>query len=244
MPNLRKRIASTISITQLWQMFPDNNLCIKWLEQVRWNGVPVCTHCGGTEKISKPPSKPNTYWCRKCRKQFTVTTGTILHATKTPLQNWVVAIYRVMTEREGVSAMQLSKEIGVQHRTAWYMLHRIREACSSGEFKLGNIVETDESYIGGREASKYRDKKLNAGRGSVGKLPVIGARERDDKVVTKPVLNADSKTTRVFALHAISIGATVYTDDSRIYDHQPFLHDSVIHSEKEWARGQREYQQH
>ncbi len=72
--------------------------------------------------------------------------------------------------------MQLSKEIGVQYRTAWYMLHRIREACAKGEFMLSDVVEVDETYIGGKERNRHESKKLKSGRGTVGKTPVIGAR--------------------------------------------------------------------
>ena len=160
-----------------------------------------------------------------------------MHATKTPLRNWIVAIYSVMTARKGVSAMQLSKEIGVQYRTAWYMLHRIREACASGEFKLENVVEMDETYVGGKEVNKHADKKLNAGRGSVGKVPVMGAKEREGRVIAKPVLTASSKTAKEFAQEAIALGSKIYTDDSRIYSHLSFEHDSVNHSGKQWAKG-------
>ncbi len=237
MPKSSNHIAKTISVVQLLRKFPNDNACIKWLEEVRWDGVPTCNKCRETKRITNPPSKPNTYWCGKCRKHFTVTTGTILHATKTPLQNWMIAIYSVMTARKGVSAMQLSKEIGVQYRTAWYMLHRIREACASGELKLDNVVEMDESYIGGKESNKHANKKLNAGRGTVGKIPVIGAKERNGAVIARPVQNADGETATEFALDSVEKGATIYTDESRIYNNLPFTHDSVNHSKKEWARG-------
>jgi len=115
--------ANTISISQLLREFPDDDACTKWLEKIRWNGTPTCNECGETKNVSCPESEPNMYWRGKCRKHFTVTTGTILHATKTPLQNWIIAICRVMTARKGVSASQLSKELGVQYRTAWQMLH-------------------------------------------------------------------------------------------------------------------------
>ena len=153
-----KRVAKTIRITQLLQMFADNEFCIRRLENIRWNEIPTCNKCGETERIIKLKSKPNTYWCGECRTQFSLTTGTIMYATKTSLWNWIVAIYSVMTARKGVSAIQLSKETDVQYCTAWYLLHRIREACTSGAFKLDNVVEMDETYIGGREVNKHADK--------------------------------------------------------------------------------------
>ena len=232
-----KGTAETISITQLLRMFPDQETCIAWLERVRWNNEPACPHCGSCDKISRPKSKPHTYWCGDCRKQFTVTTGTIMHATKTPLQNWIVAIYSVMTARKGVSAMQLSKELGVQYRTAWYMLHRIREACVGGTFQLASVVEIDEVYIGGKEAAKHASKKLRPGGGTGGKVAVMGARERGGETVAMPVRNADGATARAFAADNVEGDATVYTDESSIYAGLPQDHDAVNHSAGEYVRG-------
>ncbi|MYA59461.1 MAG: IS1595 family transposase [Chloroflexi bacterium] len=232
-----KGTAETISIVQLLRMFPDKDSCYAWLEKVRWNSRPTCAHCGAVDRISAPESKPHTYWCGHCRKNFTVTTGTILHSTKTSLQNWIVAIYSVMTARKGVSAMQLSKELGVQYRTAWYMLHRIREACASGEFRLDNVVEMDEVYIGGKEANKHAHKKLRAGRGPVGKEAVMGVRERGGKTIAKPVTHVDGKTAVEFASAAVERGATVYTDEANIYNQLPFDHDAVNHGAREYVRG-------
>ena len=181
-----RRIAETISVVQLFRLFPDEQACHAWLEDARWEGKPICPHCGGIENISRPPSKPHTYWHKDCRKQFTVTTGTCMHATKRPLQDWIYAIYSVLTARKGVSAMQLAKELGVQYRTAWHMLHRIREACGKGDFKLTNVVEADETHIGGKEGNKHESKNLHAGRGTVGKSAVAGARERGGKVKAQP----------------------------------------------------------
>ena len=235
-----KGTAETISIPQLLRMFPDQETCIAWLERVRWNGEPVCAHCGACDKISRPKSKPNAYWCGHCRKQFTVTTGTIMHATKTPLQNWIIAIYSVMTARKGISAMQLSKELSVQYRTAWYMLHRIREACASGDFKLDGVVEMDEVYIGGKRANMSNAKRkalADTGRGAVGKAAVMGARERGGNTVARPVENADGETANRFATETVRAGAVIYTDESRIYNRLTFKHEAVNHSAKEWVRG-------
>ena len=88
---MSKRKADTISVAQLFRMFPDENACYAWLEEARWDGKPVCPHCGGIDGISQPKSKPHTYWHKDCRKQFTVTTKTCMHATKRPLQDWIFA---------------------------------------------------------------------------------------------------------------------------------------------------------
>ena len=134
--------------------------------------------------------------------------------------------------------MQLSKELGVQYRTAWYMLHRIREACESGELKLDGVIEMDEAYIGGKESNKHECNALKAGRGPVGKTPVMGARERGGKTVAKPIDTPNMATARKMAEDVIVPGSGVYTDESGIYNDLPFAHDSVNHSDKEYVRGE------
>ena len=236
----QKRRAKTISVTQLLRRFSTEERCIAWLERAKWNNIPVCPYCGGTENISRPKSKPFTYWHRDCRKQFTMKNGSVMHASKTPTQNWIVAIYSVLTARKGVSAMQLSKEVGVQYRTAWYMLHRIREACAKGEFMLSDVVEVDETYIGGKERNRHESKKLKSGRGTVGKTPVIGARELDGKVVAKPIQKADKITTTDFVESCTERGSTVYTDDASAYSAllNRYDHETVNHSAKELVWGE------
>ena len=230
----------TIGVKQLYQMFPGEDSCFEWLERERWNGEPVCPHCGGLDNISAPPpSKPHHYWHKDCRKHFTVTTGTCMHATKMPLQDWIFAIYSLMTARKSVSAMQLSKELQCQYKTAWFMLHRLRESFSSGEFRLAKVVEVDETFIGGRERNKHFDKKLKAGRGAVGKVPVVGARERGGRVVAEPVEKTDRETLVGFILDHTEESATVYTDDSSAYFALDSLrrHGSVRHSSGEYVCG-------
>ena len=222
-------------------MFPDQDSCYKWLERVRWNGEPICPHCGGVDTISAPPpSKPHHYWHKECRKHFTATTGTCLHATKKPLQDWIYAVYSVMTARKSVSAMQLSKDLGCQYRTAWYMLQRIREACDSGMFRLElrGTVELDETYVRGKEKNKR--KKTNAGHRAVGKAPVVGARERGGDVVAAPVAKVDAATLSEFVRSHVELEATVYTDGATVYEAilpEVYDHDSVQHSRNEWSRG-------
>ena len=239
-----KNIATTISVPQLYRMFPDDAACRAWLEQVRWGGKPVCPRCGCLDDIRPaPPSKPEgSYWCKACRRFFTVTVGTFMHATKADLQHWVYCIYSVLTARKGVSALQLSKELGVQYRTAWHMLHRVREACGAGDFKLANTVEVDEVYIGGKEGAKHKSKKLNKGRGTVGKEAVVGVKERGGKVKAKHIERTDAATLLGFVDENVEPRSRVFTDDAAAYGALPtmfneFIHDTVAHSKGEYVRG-------
>ena len=162
-----------------------------------------------------------------------------MHATKRPLQDWIFAIYSVLTARKGVSALQLSKELGVQYRTAWHMLHRIREACGRGDFKLTNVAEADETYIRGKEGNKHESKKLHAGTGGVGKTPVVGVKERQSGNVHAEVVSSVNRET----LHGIieektEEGSKVYTDQLHAYRNIPKRdHEAIAHNIGEYVKG-------
>ena len=217
----QSRRAETISVPQLYRMFPDEDSCYAWLERVRWNGEPVCPHCGGIDRIAAPPpSKPRHYWCRDCRKHFTATTGTCMHSTKKPLQDWIYAVYSAITARKGVSAMQLSKELGCQYRTAWYMLQRVREACDGGEFRmrLEGTVEIDETHVGGRQRNmSARRRKALPGGGASHMTAVVGARERGGRTVAEPVPATDADTLTELVRENVAPGTAVYTDGAGSY---------------------------
>lgn len=210
---------------------------------MRWQGKPICPHCGGVENITRPASKPHTYWHRDCRSNFTVTTKTCLHATKRPLRDWIYVIYTIMTSRKGVSAMQLSKELGCQYRTAWHMLHRVREACGRGDFVLKDVVEVDETCIGGKRANMSNSKRkalAGTGRGAVGKVAVAGIRERGGKVKAVVVEATDAATlVGLVEENVVPGGTTVYTDEASAYNglKRRYNHDSVKHSISEYVRG-------
>ena len=229
----------TISTFQLFQLFPNQESARLYFEARLWpNGV-RCPVCASGERITGR-KKPGYYRCNACLEDFTVRTGTIFERSHVPLHKWLYAMYLLVTARKGISSMQLSKQIGVTQKTAWFVLHRIREACGNDLDKLRGIVEVDETYVGGIEGNKHEHKKLHAGRGPVGKTPVIGLRERGGKTIAKPVaaLNAEGLQGAIF--QHVEYGSTVHTDEAGAYVDLGTLfykHEAVNHGAGEYARG-------
>lgn len=158
---------STISTFELFQMFPDAEAARVYMEGKRWPDGAVCPACDEAKRITT--RKGGFCRCNACKTDFTVRTATIFERSHIPLHKWVYAMYLLVTARKGISSLQLSKEIGVTQKSAWFMLHRLREACGSDLDKLQGLIEIDETYVGGIEANKHEHKKLKAGRGTVGK---------------------------------------------------------------------------
>ncbi len=177
----------TISTYELMRRFPDADSARRHLEQVRWRGTVTCPSCGSTNIYARQGKRAGFYDCRDCGKSlFSVRTGTVFEQSPIPLNIWLYVIYSLMTARKGVSSLQLSKEISVTQKTAWFMLRRLRTACGGDMELLKGIVELDTTHIGGKEANKHEHKKMSAGRGPVGKQAVIGMRARGGGQVDCP----------------------------------------------------------
>lgn len=230
---------STISTFQLFQMFPDAESARVYLESRLWPDGAVCPACKASERITT--RKGGFYRCNACQIDFTIRTGTIFERSHVPLHKWLYAMYLLVTARKGISSMQLAKEIGITQKSAWFVLHRIREACGGPKLtKLKGIVELDECFIGGKERNKHEHKKLKAGRGAVGKTAVLGMRERDGRTILAPM---DERTMQAVTAHIhnnIELGTQLYTDDGIVFsdlDGLFFKHESVNHSAGEYSRG-------
>lgn len=139
-----------ISLYQFLQKFPDEKSARAFFEQRRWNGMPCCPHCGSISVSAIKSEKPMPYRCKDCRKHFSVRTGTVLSESKLPLHKWLMAIYMLHTARKGVSSIQMSKELGITQKSAWFLNHRIREAMNRCNGLFGGEVEVDETYMGGK----------------------------------------------------------------------------------------------
>ena len=219
----------TISLFQLSEQFPTEKSAEDWFIKQRWpNGV-QCPHCANEDVRLVPNRKPMPYWCKPCRKYFSIRTGTVMNRSPLPMRTWLFAIYIVGTNLKGVSSLKLHRDLGISQKSAWFLLHRIREAFASGDNLLSGPVEIDESYVGGTARNRPAHRRLT---------PVVGIRDRSTNEIRVQVLNrADQASLLQFlALHTTR-DAQVYSDGNPSYRVLP-KHQAVRHSVSEWVAGQ------
>ena len=226
-----------ISLLDLAEMFPNERTATVWFEAQVWGAERCCPRCGSVKTGEVPNAKPMPYWCSDCRSYFSVRTGTALERSKVPLRKWAFAVYIVTTSLKSVSSMKLHRDLGVTQKTAWFMLHRLREAWGTeGVETFGGPVEVDETYVGGLERNKHESKKLKAGRGPVGKTAVVGAKDREtNRVAARVIATVDGATLNSFVDQHTDPAAEVYTDGQTCYKGRP-NHQAVAHSAGEYVR--------
>ena len=226
--------------------FQDEDKARTYLEAQRWPNGAVCPHCGGDERIYpvKPQQQKGTsirkgiYQCNDCDKQFTVTVGTVFERSKVPLHKWLLATYLICSSKKGISTKQIERSLGVTYKTAWFMMHRIREAMREKETgKLGGggrFVEVDETYL--VKKTKRYDKK----RTIYDNEKVITLVERDGAARSFHVKRVTSGTAKRILNEQVFKDTAIITDQSSIYPRATkdyAGHATVNHSIHEYARG-------
>lgn len=224
--------------------FHNEAAAIARLEEIVWPQGPHCPRCGGFDRITDVKGgRLGLRRCGPCKREFTVTVGTIFERSHVKLHIWFQAAHLMASSKKGISAHQLHRTLKVTYKTAWFMEHRLREAMRDGHFTVmggdGKIVEADETYIGGKEKNKHRSKRNSGNIGGMGKEIAFSLVERGGKVRSQHVATVTSKTLRETLTVQLHEDTRLMTDDAGQYRHmgKHFAHEVVNHGIGEYVRG-------
>lgn len=217
------------------------NDCREHLERLRWNGEPICPHCGSQRenhyKLKAKGVFRGLYKCKDCRKRFTVKVGTMFEDSHIPLLTWFMAMYLFSSHKKGISSLQLHRDLGVTQKTAWFMLSRMRNTLANKiDFKFEGEVQVDETFVGGLNLNRSRTKRVakTQGRSVKTKTPVFGMLSQG-LVYTEVVRNTRSGTLKPIIKSKVKEGTTVISDGwmgyrglSKLYEHKIINHSKGV----------------
>ena len=228
-------------------IFSDENKARLWLEARIWPEGPVCPKCGSVAQATLMKGKttrPGLYQCNHCREPFTVTVNTLYERSHIPLNKWLAATHLLMASKKGMSAMQVHRMLGVSYKSAWFMCHRIRESLRYNEEGPlggeGKTVEADETFIGGKEKNKHRNKRLHLGPGGAGKESVFSLVERDGRARSFHMETVSADTLRPILVTQVKRDSSLMTDNANMMNlagNEFKSHQTVNHSIGEYVRG-------
>jgi transposase-like protein len=234
-----------MNLTDLAKNFSSVGEARDFLEKQRWPDGTICPHCGvlgqsyklSPKEGSKAAVRPGVWKCSGCRKQFTVTVGTIFEDSHIPLNKWLMAIHLLCASKKGMSSHQLHRMLGVSYKSAWFMTHRIREAMAQQPIeKLSGTVEVDETYIGGKRRGQGGQGRPDA---YSHKTPVVALVQRNGDVRSFKVPNVTGKNMKQLMSGNIQQDANIMTDEFSAYDwvkkHFP-NHDIIKHKDRIYSR--------
>jgi transposase-like protein len=235
-------------------IFTDDAKAREWLEARVWPNGPVCPHCGATgddvTALRGKAHRPGLYQCASCREQFTVTVKTVFERSKIPLSKWLAALFLLTASKKGVSAHQVHRSLGISYKSAWFMMHRLREAMRQGGLApmggQGQTVEADETYFGTIPKAEIMPRNPNkkpVGRRAGIRRPahraVFALVERGGKARTFHIAQTDQNTVSQIMRENIAKETRIHTDESKIYNIAPWYfaaHKTVKHSADEYVR--------
>lgn len=225
------------SMLELIQAFPNEETCIKYLEQILWEGVPVSPFDSESKVYT---CKGGKYKCKNTGKYFTVRTGTMYDGTKISLQKWFLAIWLVTAHKKGISSLQLGRDLDISQKAAWFVLQRIRTCLFvENDSELDGVVEVDETFVGGKNKNRHKDKKvsMSQGRSYKDKVPILGMLERGGSLTCVVVANTQKQTIQPLVKKYVKKGAKLISDEWHAYNglDNEYDHNIVNHAKKEYV---------
>lgn len=220
------------TINSFQEKYPNEDACLHEIFLSRYGSLKACSSCKKTTNFYRIASK-KVYSCQYCGHQISPLAGTIFHKSDTDLKKWFYAIYLFSVSKNGVSAKELERHLGVTYKTAWRIGKQIRELFSQNKEALSNLIEVDETYYGG----KHKGKR---GRGSENKTPVIGMVERKGEVKATVAVNTKQSTVIPLVKANVKLGSHVMTDEYLSYRNvakHGYSHSKVNHGRKEYVKG-------
>lgn len=219
--------------------FADPQVCIDTVAALRWPNGPVCPSCEGTEHYYLATQK--RWKCKGCKKQFSVKVGTIFEDSAIALDKWLIALWMLVNCKNGISSYEISRDLGITQKSAWFVLHRLRLALQNGSVGMiggkGSEVEVDETFIGGAARFMHADKRKRriTETGTKDKTAVLGILERGGEVRTAVVGNRRKHALQTQVRAHVKAGSAIYTDALMSYQglkHHDFEHQVIDHAEK------------
>lgn len=217
------------NLAEFMTAFPDEEACRAYFERVRFAKGDYCPHCKHKKIMRFTDGK--RYRCHKCRKDFTIKTGTLFGESKISMRQWFIAIYLLTTRKKGISSIELAQNVGVSQKTAWFMDMRIRASFKQSKAKLLGVVEVDETYLGGKHKRQFGFRKKHA---------LMGMTQRGGKIKVVHIPHRGTEVLLPTIKKHIHPKARIMSDEARVYSKLPkigYQWGYVKHGKRHWVRG-------